>query len=278
TAMLDDNGGIMCDLTVSRLGPETYWVVTGGSVHGHDLAWMRAHLPADGPVQITDISSRYCCVGLWGPKAPAVLQALTQTDVSKSAFKFFTHQHLRVGNIPVLASRVSYVGEAGWELYAPTESGLKLWDMLWKAGAAHGIIAAGLGAFDTLRLEKGFLLWGSDIHTEYDPYEAGLGFAVKPNKSEFIGKEALLRRQEYASRKLCFLTLDDPTAVVMGKEPILAQDGKVLGYAASAGYGHSIGRCVVYAYLPLGYATPGIQVSVEYFGETLRATVVEKLL
>jgi len=177
----------------------------------------------------------------------------------------------------VRVSRVSYVGEEGWEIYAPTESGLKLWDTLWAAGQDHGIIAAGLGAFETLRLEKGFLLWGSDIHTEYDPYEAGLGFAVKPNKGDFIGKEALLQRKEYASRKLCFLTLDDPSAVVMGKEPVIA-DGKVLGYAASAGYGYSLGRCVVYAYLPLGYAQPGTQVSVEYFDQPLAATVVEKLL
>jgi glycine cleavage system aminomethyltransferase T len=126
-----------------------------------------------------------------------------------------------------------------------------------------------LAAFETLRLEKGFLLWGTDIHTEYDPYEAGLGFAVKPHKGEFIGKEALLQRQEYASRKLCFLTLDDPKAVVMGKEPVIA-DGKVLGYATSAGYGYSLGRCVVYAYLPLGYAKPGMPVSVEYFGKAPR--------
>ncbi|MEO0825189.1 MAG: FAD-dependent oxidoreductase [Cyanobacteria bacterium J06639_16] len=278
TAMLDANGGIMCDLTVSRLGPEKYWVITGGSVHGHDLAWMRTHLPTDGSVQIADVSSSYCCVGLWGPQAPAVLQSLVQIDVSKPAFKFFTNQQFYIGNIPVVASRVSYVGEAGWEIYAPTESGLKLWDLLWAAGQEHGIIAAGLGAFETLRLEKGFLLWGSDIHTEYDPYEAGLGFAVRPNQGDFIGKDALLRRQEYASRKLCFLTLDDPTAVVMGKEPVLAQDGKVLGYATSAGYGYSLGRCVVYAYLPLGYTTSGTQVSVEYFGQSLAATVVEKLL
>jgi glycine cleavage system T protein len=277
TAMLDENGGIMCDLTVSRLGPEKYWVVTGGSVHGHDLAWMKAHLPEDGSVRIADVSSSYCCVGLWGPKAPAVLQSVTQTDVSKPKFKFFTNKQLYIGNVPVLAVRFSYVGEEGWEIYAPTESGLKLWDTLWAAGQDHGIIAAGLGAFETLRLEKGFLLWGSDIHTEYDPYEAGLGFAVKPNKGDFIGKDALLQRKEYASRKLCFLTLDDPSAVVMGKEPVIA-DGKVLGYAASAGYGYSLGRCVVYAYLPLGYAEPGTAVTVEYFGQTLAATVTDKLL
>lgn len=277
TAMLDANGGIMCDLTVSRLGAEKYWVVTGGSVHGHDLAWMTAHLPADGSVRITDVSSSYCCVGLWGPKAPEILQSVTQTDVSKLKFKFFTNQRLTIGNIPVLAVRVSYVGEEGWEIYAPTESGLKLWDTLWAAGQEHGIIAAGLGAFESLRLEKGFLFWGHDIHTEYDPYEAGLGFAVKPNKGDFVGKEALLQRQDYASRKLCFVTLDDSAAIAMGKEPVIA-DGKVLGYATSAGYGYSLGRSVVFAYLPLTYAQPGTQVAVEYFGKSLAATVVEKLL
>lgn len=277
TAMLDASGGIMCDLTVSRLGRDRYWVVTGGSVHGHDLAWMTAHLPSDDSVRIVDVSSSYCCVGLWGPQAPAVLQAVTQTDVSKSQFKFFTNQALRIGTVPVLAVRVSYVGEEGWEIYAPTECGLKLWDTLWAAGQEHGIIAAGLGAFETLRLEKGFLLWGTDIHTEYDPYEAGLAFAVKPNKGDFIGKQALLQRQEYASRKLCFLTLDDATAVVMGKEPVIA-DGKVLGYATSAGYGYSLGRGIVYSYLPLGYAQPGTKVAVEYFGKPLAATVVDRLL
>ncbi|MGC1306517.1 MAG: FAD-dependent oxidoreductase [Phormidesmis sp.] len=278
TAMLDTNGGIMCDLTVSRLDEKKYWVVTGGAVHGHDLAWMTSHLPTDGSVKILDISSSYCCLGLWGPKAPAILQAVTQIDISKSAFRFFTQQQFYIGQVPVLASRVSYVGEEGWEIYAPTESGLKLWDLLWAAGQAHGLIAAGLGAFETLRLEKGFLYWGQDIHTEYDPYEAGLGFAVTPDKGDFIGKEALLRRQEYATRKLCFLMLDDAAAVVMGKEPVLAEDGKVLGYATSAGYGYSLGRCVVYAYLPLAYATPGTNVAVEYFSQSLAATVVEKLL
>ncbi|EKU99464.1 glycine cleavage system T protein (aminomethyltransferase) [Leptolyngbya sp. PCC 7375] len=277
TAMLDTNGGIMCDLTVSRLGPQKYWVITGASVHGHDLAWMRAHLPMDNSVQIVDVSSSYCCVGLWGPKAEVLLQSLTQVDVSKPAFGFFTNRSFYVGTIPVLASRVSYVGEEGWEIYALTESGLRLWDMLWASGQEHGIIAAGLGAFDTLRLEKGFLLWGTDIHTEYDPYEAGLGFAVRANKETFIGKNALLQRQAYPSRKLCYLTLDNPAATVMGKEPVGA-DGKVLGYVTSAGYGYSLGRCVVYAYLPLGYSTPGTAVTVDYFGEALAATVVEKLL
>ena len=277
TSMLDPNGGIMCDLTVSRLAEDKYWVVTGGGVGAHDLAWMTQHLPTDGSVRITDVSSSYCCVGLWGPKAPEVLQSVTQTDVAKPAFKFFTCQSIRIGNIPALAVRVSYVGEAGWEIYAPTECGLKLWDTLYAAGQPYGLVPAGLGAFETLRLEKGFLLWGSDIHTEYDPYEAGIGFAVRPDKGEFIGKDALLQRQEYATRKLAYLTLNDPRAIVMGKEPIWA-DGKVLGYATSAGYGYSLGRCVVYAYLPLTYTVPGTTVEVQYFDKSYKATVVEKLL
>ncbi len=277
TAMLDTNGGIMCDLTVSRLDRDRFWVVTGGGVGAHNLAWMKAHLPRDGSVTITDVSSSYCCVGLWGPNAHKVLQCLTTTDVSQPAFRFFTAKSIQIGVIPALAVRVSYVGESGWEIYAPMESGLKLWDLLWEAGQPYGLIPAGLGAFESLRLEKGFLLWGSDIHTEYDPYEAGLGFAVKLDKGDFIGRDILLQRKDYQSRYMTYLTLDDPSAVVMGKEPISA-DGKVLGYATSAGYGYSLGRCVVYAYLPLSYSTPGTKVIVDYFDRTYTATVEKSLM
>ncbi|MGJ3253989.1 MAG: GcvT family protein [Elainellaceae cyanobacterium] len=277
TSMLDENGGIMCDLTVSRLGDNRFWVVTGGSVGGHDLAWMMSHCPTDGSVRIEDVSASYCCVGLWGPHAPDVLQSVTSTDVSMERFPFFSAQQIYIGTTPALAVRVSYVGESGWEIYAPTESGLNLWDTLWEAGHPLGLIAAGGGAFESLRLEKGYLLWGADIHTEYDPYEAGLGFAVKPSKGDFIGREALLQRKENATRKLCYLALDDPNVVVMGKEPLLAGD-TVAGYATSAGYGHSIGRTVVYAYLPLEYAQAGTRVDVEYFGDRHAATVAPKAL
>jgi glycine cleavage system aminomethyltransferase T len=205
------------------------------------------------------------------------LQTTTGTDVSLDAFPFFSAQSLWIGNVPALAVRVSYVGESGWEIYAPTESGLNLWDALWEAGQPHGLIAAGGGAFESLRLEKGYLLWGADIHTEYDPYEAGLGFAVKPKKGDFIGKETLLQRRANATRQLCYLSLDDPSVVLMGKEPILAGD-TVLGYATSAGYGHSIGKTVAYAYLPLDYATAGTAVEVEYFGRRYSATVSPKAL
>ncbi|MDJ0595992.1 MAG: FAD-dependent oxidoreductase [Pleurocapsa sp. MO_226.B13] len=272
TSMLDANGGIMCDLTITCLGQDKFWVVTGGAVGGHDLAWMTLHLPEDDSVKIADVSSSYCCLGLWGPLAPKVLSEVTNADVSNEGF--FTARQIYLGAIPALAVRVSYVGELGWEIYVPTESGLKVWDLLWEAGQPYGIIAAGGGAFESLRLEKGYLLWGADIHTEYDPYEAGLGFAVKPDKGDFIGREALLEREKYPSRKLCYLTLEDPNLVVMGKEPVLSGE-KILGYVTSAGYGYSLGKCIVYAYLPLNYTKPGTTVEIEYFGDRYWVTVTE---
>ena len=274
TSMLDPNGGIMCDLTITCLCRDKFWVVTGGAIGGHDLAWMRSHLPEDNSVNIADVSSSYCCLGLWGPFAPQVLSTVTDVDVSDPGLSRFNARQIYLGAIHALAVGVSYVGEPGWEIYVPTESGLKVWDLLWEAGQPHGIIAAGGDAFEALRLDKGYLLWGADIHTEYDPYEAGLGFAVKPDQGDFIGREALVQRQKYPSRQLCYLTLNDPSAVVIGKEPIMSGE-KILGYATSAGYGYSLGSCIVYAYLPPSHASPGTTVEIEYFGDRYFATVVE---
>src|SRR5262249_44949528 len=156
--------------------------------------------------------------------------------------------------VPALALRISYVGEPGWEVYAPTEYGLWLWDTLWNAGQRHGVVAAGGGAFDSLRLEKGYRLWGSDIHTEYNPHEAGLGFAVRLHKGEFLGRSALEQvKAEGKKRRLCRLTLDNPGVIVMGKEPVL--DGeRVLGHVTSANYAYSLRQSLAYAYLPTAYA------------------------
>jgi glycine cleavage system aminomethyltransferase T len=180
--------------------------------------------------------------------------------------------------VPAFALRVSYVGELGWEIYTPMEYGLRLWDVLWEAGQTHGIIAGGFGAFDSLRLEKGYRSWGADIHTEYNPYEAGLDWAVRFTKGGFLGKEALLKIKEAGvSRKLCCMTLNKPGAVALGKEPIL--DGnRCLGYVTSANFGHSVDRWIVYGYLPLDYASEGTQVEVEYFGQRHRATVTKEPL
>ena len=170
------------------------------------------------------------------------------------------------------------MGELGWEIYAPAEQGPRLWDALWEAGRPLGVIAAGGGAFDSLRLEKGYRLWGNDIHTEYNPYEAGIGFAVRMRKGDFVGREALGKlRAQGLTRSLCCMTLDDPSSVVVGKEPIL-DGGRVLGYVTSANYGHSIGRGIVYGYLPIEYAKAGRNVDVLYFGERLQATVANEPL
>ncbi|MGZ8586029.1 MAG: GcvT family protein, partial [Actinomycetota bacterium] len=191
TAMLTPGGGIRCDLTVIRKGEWLFRVVTGGGSGQHDLAWMRAQARVSERVRITERTGSLFALGLWGPRARDVLRAVTDEDVNDDAFPYLTARYLNVGEVgPVWAQRISYVGELGWELYGQFAMGDRAWDLLWEAGREHGLIAAGLGAFDTLRLEKGYRLWGQDIHTEHDPLEAGLGFAVRWDK-DFQGREAL---------------------------------------------------------------------------------------
>jgi heterotetrameric sarcosine oxidase gamma subunit len=274
TSFLDKNGGIQCDLTITRLAQDRFLVLTGGGVGMHDLAWIRQNAPADGSVYVIDVSSRYSTVGLWGPKARDVLQTVCQEDVSNSAFPYFTAKSLSVGSVPALALRVSYVGELGWEIYAPSEYGTFLWDTLWEAARPCDVIAAGGGAFDSLRLEKGYRLWGADIHTEYNPFEAGLDWAVRLDKGDFLGRSALLRiRDQGVSRKLCCMTFDVPEAMALGKEPILDGD-QVLGFVTSTNYGYSVGKHILYGYLPIEYAQEDTQVEVEYFARRYPATVV----
>ena len=208
TSMLTPQGGIKCDLTVTRLGEERFMIVTGGAMGLHDLDWIRSHLPDDGAVSVADVSSGRCCVGLWGPRARDLLSRIGESDVSNAGFPYMTAKPIMIAEVPALALRISYVGELGWEIYAPAEHGLRLWDILWEPGLPLGVIAAGGGAFDSLRLEKGYRLWGADIHTEYDPYEAGLGFAVRMQKGDFVGRDRLReRRAQGQTRKT---VLHDP--------------------------------------------------------------------
>ena len=273
TSMLNERGGIVCDLTVTRLGPNRFLVVTGGAVGMHDLAWIRAHLPQDGSVCVRDITSAYCCLGVWGPRGRDLLRLTSETDFSNQGFPYTTARQVNIGHVPAYAIRISYVGELGWEVYAPTEYGLALWDTLWEAGEPLGIIAAGGGAFDSLRLEKGYRLWGADIHSEYNSYEAGLGFSVKLNKGEFLGRAALEKvREQGMAHKLCCMTFDDPGVMVMGKEPIF-HNNRLLGYVTSANYGYCVQKSIVYGYLPVEYAKEGTKVEVYYFGARHKATV-----
>ncbi|WP_030434487.1 GcvT family protein [Actinoplanes subtropicus] len=275
TLMLGHDGGVRSDLTVARLGEQVFQVGANGPL---DEDWMRRHLPADGSVRVRDITGGTCCIGLWGPRARDLLQPLTRTDFSHTALKYFRAQPAYLGEVPVTAMRLSYVGELGWELYTSADLGLKLWDTLWEAGREHGVVAAGRSAFNSLRLEKGYRAWGTDMTTEHDPYEAGLAFAVRMDKGDFIGRAAIEGRSEETSRRrLTCLTLDDPAAVVLGKEPVFAA-GRPVGYVTSASYGYSIGRTVVYAWLPGELSVPGTPLAVEYFGERLPATVAAEPL
>lgn len=269
TLLLDEAGGIRSDLTVARLAQDRFRI---GANSPADLDWLREHAPDS--VTVRDITSGTCCVGIWGPLARALVQPLTRDDFSHTAFGYFRAKESVIGHVPVTALRLSYVGELGWELYTSADLGLRLWDTLWEAGRRLDVIAAGRSAFESLRLEKGYRAWGRDMTAEHTPYEAGLGFAVRPGKGEFIGRDAL-GEPGAVRRRLTCLTLDSRSAVVLGSEPVLV-DGAPAGYVTSAAYGYTIGRCVAYAWLPV--LTPGTPVHIEYFGEKVAATVAEEPL
>ncbi|GAA1882682.1 FAD-dependent oxidoreductase [Streptomyces durmitorensis] len=269
TLLLDEAGGIRSDLTVARLAPDRFQV---GANSPADLDWLLRHAPDD--VHLRDITSGTCCIGVWGPLARDLVQPLTRDDFSHEAFGYFRAKETYIGQVPVTAMRLSYVGELGWELYTSADTGLRLWDTLWDAGQRHGVIAAGRSAFNSLRLEKGYRAWGHDMTAEHDPYEAGVGFAVRMDRGDFVGRAAL-ERLGSPTRKLTALLLDDPAAVVLGKEPVYA-DGVRAGYVTSASYGYTLGRCVAYAWLPPLEAGTGVHI--EYFGEKVSATVAEEPL
>jgi glycine cleavage system aminomethyltransferase T/glycine/D-amino acid oxidase-like deaminating enzyme len=273
TTWLTPRGGVRRDLTVARLAEDRFWMFVGEGTLPQDRAWVRRFLPDDGSVTVTDLSDSFTALGLWGPNARRVLQKVTDADVSNAAFPYFTAQWIDIGYTRVLALRVSYVGELGWELHIPMDTALPVFDALWEAGREFGLIAAGLGAFDSLRLEKGYRLWGVDVTTEDNPYQAGLGRTVKLDKAAFIGRDACLAlAAQPPTRKLCCLTFDDPHAVALGNEPIFA-DGTCIGHVTSANFGYSVGRFLAYGYLPMAHATPGSRLEVEYFGERFTATV-----
>jgi glycine cleavage system T protein len=275
TQMLNPRGGIECDFTVTRLGADRFRVVTGTAFGQHDAAWLRQHAPEGSSVQVNDVTSAYACLGLWGPGSREILQPVTAADLSNAAFPYMTARELAIGPVPCLAARVTYVGELGWELYCPAEFGARLWDELWEAGGAHGLVAGGYRAIDSLRLEKGYRVWGADITPEETPFEAGLGFAVKLDKGEFIGREALMAAPD-PDRRLRCLTLTDPRAVALGSEPVRV--GKALvGRVTSGGYGYTVGSSIAYAYLPAEHEI-GTEVAVEIFGEWVDGVVATEPL
>ena len=278
TQMLNRRGGIECDFTVTRLAEDRFLIVTGTAFGNHDLGWIRSHLPEDVRVRIRDVTSARACFGLWGPRARDVLAPLTKDDVSNDGFPYLTAREISIAEIPVLALRVTYTGELGWELYPPAEYGRALWVRLWAAGRGHGLVAGGYRAIDALRLEKGYRVWSSDITPEETPYEAGLGFAVRLDKGvDFLGRDALVAAKAAGPRKrLRCLVLDDPRSVALGNEPVRV-DGQIVGRVTSGGYGFAVERSIAYAYLPPDVAV-GTRGEVEVFGEWVGGEVAREPL
>ncbi|HXR27145.1 MAG TPA: FAD-dependent oxidoreductase [Candidatus Baltobacteraceae bacterium] len=268
TQLLNRRGGIECDFTVTRWAEERFLIVTGTAFGNHDLGWIRRHAPEDGSVQLRDITAARACLGLWGPLAREILAPLTRDDLSDAGFPYLTAREITIGSVPVLALRVTYVGELGWELYPPTEYGRTLWRTIWAQGQPRGLVAGGYRAIDALRLEKGYRVWSSDITPEETPDMAGLGFAVRLDKPvEAIGQAALraARAAGPPPRRLRCLVLDDPRSIALGNEPVRVE-GRVVGRITSGGFGYAVERSIAYAYLPAAHAGIGTRVEVDVFG------------
>jgi len=277
TQMLNSRGGIECDFTVARLADERFSIVTGTAFGNHDREWIRRHLPDDGSVHVQDVTSAWACLGIWGPRSRDVLAPLTPQSLANDDFPYMSVREITVGDVPVRALRVTYVGELGWELYCPTEYGLTLWRTLWEEGQPHGLVAGGYRAIDSLRLEKGYRVWGADITPDETPYEGGLGFCVKMDKpGGFLGREALSEAGE-PKRRLACVTLADPRSVALGNEPVRVA-GEIVGRVTTGGYGYRIGRSIAYAYLPPDRSQPGTELAVEIFGSWIEGVVAEEPL
>ena len=274
--LLNEGGTIVADVTVVRLGADEFVVTTGGGnspgIHG---AWLEERAP--DTVSVTVEEGARTTVGLWGPKSRLLLQRVTDADVSAEGFPYFSAKRLYVGEVPVLALRVSYVGELGWELWAPAEYGDRLWEVLWEAGQDLDVRPMGGGALESMRLEKGFRLWGTDIDTDVGPVAAGLEFAVDMD-TDFIGKGALAERRESGvDSRIVPITLDESTDRLLSGRPV-TKDGETLGYVQAADYGYSVGASIAYTYVPTEHAEPGTAVRVTCEGETYDATVREEPL
>jgi glycine cleavage system aminomethyltransferase T/glycine/D-amino acid oxidase-like deaminating enzyme len=287
TPVLSPNGGFKSDLTIMRLGQDHFRVVTGGASGMADKKWFSDHLSSDGSAQLADLTASMTTIGLWGPRARDILSSVTSDDVSNEGFKFGTCRTIEVDTLRVLASRISYVGDLGWEIYVTIDQGLKLWDLLWDAGKPHGLAPCGIGVYGTTgRLEKGYRAHGNELETEYNVVEAGMT-APRVKEEEFIGKAAHLRhREEQPAAIMCTLTVDDHRSrsgekrYMLGREPILTRDGKRIvdrlgrgSYVTSAGAGPSVGKHILMAYLPPEHARVGEGLVVEYMGERYPVTV-----
>ena len=250
TAMLNERGGFESDLTVTRLTADAYLVVTGSAQGTRDLDWIRRHLPAGARATVTEVTGAYAVLGLMGPRSRELLARVSDADLGPGAFPFLTSREIAIGQATARASRVTYVGELGWELYVPVEQAGLVYDELAKAGRDLGLRDAGYYALDSLRMEKAYRAWGREVTIDDTPWEAGLGFAVRLDKPvSFLGREALLEQRERTlTKRLLTFVLEDEAALPWGDEPIL-RDGRVVGSVTSAAFGHTLGRAVAMGYV-----------------------------
>jgi glycine cleavage system aminomethyltransferase T len=287
TPVLTSRGGFRSDLTIMRLGDEQFRVVTGGAHGMADLKWFADHAPADGSAQVHDLTSAWCTLGLWGPRARDILRGLTSDDISHEGFPFARCREIEVAGLPTLASRISYVGDLGWELYVPIEQGARLWDAVWEEGQPHGVIPAGIGVYGTTgRLEKGYRAFGFELDGEYDVVEAGMAWG-KVKDEDFVGREAhVAQRESEPVAQMCTLTVEDHKSssgvdrYMLGREPVLTRDGAPIvdakgrrSFVTSAGAGPSVGKHILMAYLPPEHAREGEELLVEYMAEQYPVTV-----
>jgi 4-methylaminobutanoate oxidase (formaldehyde-forming) len=264
TQFLNTRGGVEADLTVSRLGEDKFWVITGSGFIANDLAWLQMHTQQDDDVMLRDITTDWACLALWGPKSRLVLSKVTPDSVMNEAFPYLTARFITINGVRVWAQRVSYVGELGWELYIPNHRASMVWDMLIEAGQEFGMEVGGYKVLDSLRLEKGYRYYTTDVTPLETPYEAGLGFCVNLDKGDFIGKDALIEKKNNGfATKLCTLVLDrEDFTQIYGGEAVY-HDGRVLTRVRSGGYGYTVKKNILLAYLPIELSKSGSRVDVE---------------
>lgn len=280
TQLLNTRGGVEADLTITRLAKDRFRVITGSSFIANDLAWIRMHTDLAGaPIEIRDVTLDWSCIALWGPVARQVLEKVTQSGISNQAHPYLHAATIDIHGVDVLAQRVSYVGELGWELYMAPQRAIQVWDALFAAGQEFEIAVGGYKALDSLRLEKGYRYYTADVTPLENPYAAGLGFCVHLDKGDFIGREALVQaKAEGLKRKLCTLVLDGEDYAPLYGGEALYHDGKVISRVRSGGYGYTLRRNILYAYLPLALARTGTRLSVEVFDQRLDADVAPAVL
>ena len=249
TQMLNDRGGIECDLTVVRVARDEYYIVTGTGFATHDFDWISRNIPDGMNAQLVDVTSAYSVLSLMGPRARDILSQVTSDDVSDQVFKFATARTIGIAGCPVRALRVTYVGELGWELHVPVEYATAVYEALFGAGAEFGLRDAGYRAIESLRLEKGYRAWGADIGPDHTPDEAGLGWAVKLKKNiNFRGREAALAQRQAGVKKIMACFTADPDVVLSGRETIY-RNGERVGWLSSGGFGYTVNKSIGYGYV-----------------------------